>query len=63
MISFMGPFYLARFQNIDFFVKLLICMLRNWCSVTVNVLKVENKNLILKLSRHFLASGGLAPSR
>ena len=42
-------FYLG-FKIFDFFVKLLpvICMVRNWCSVTVDVLK-KNKNLILKL--------------
>ena len=43
----MISFYLG-FKIFDFFVKLLICMLRNWCSVTVDVLK-KNKNLILKL--------------
>ena len=47
MRSLMISFYLG-FKIFDFFVKLLICMLRNWCSVTVDVLK-KNKNLILKL--------------
>ena len=47
MRSLMISFYLSL-KIFDFFVKLLICMLRNWCSVTVDVLK-KNKNLILKL--------------
>ena len=38
MRSLMISFYLG-FRIFDFFVKLLICMLRNWCSVTVDVLK------------------------
>ena len=36
MRSLMISFYLS-FKIFEFFVKLLICMLRNWCSVTVDV--------------------------